>query len=903
MKESVNYGKINSSICIKNNQLLARLMKNAVLNKSYDPSNIEDKWYKKWVDSNYFNADETSNKKPYTIVIPPPNVTGILHLGHVLNNTIQDILIRKARMEGKEACWIPGTDHASISTEAKVVSMLQNKGIKKNDLTRAEFLKYAMEWKDEYGGIIIKQLKKLGCSCDWDREKFTMDEEYSKSVLTAFVKLYKKGLIYRGNRLVNWCPKSRSAISDEEVIHKEVKGKLWYLKYPIIDSDQYLTVATTRPETMLGDSAVAVNPKDKRFKKYIGSSIILPLTNREIPIISDEFVDPEFGTGCVKVTPAHDPNDFAMGERHGLKFINIMNDDASLNKNVPKKYEGLSREKARKIILEDINELGLLEKVEDYTNKVGFSERGGVPIEFYMSKQWFMKMSKLAEPAMDAVNEGKITFHPSHWSKTYNHWMKNIKDWCISRQLWWGHQLPVWYNKNDDSEIHVSIDGPNDVENWVQDPDVLDTWASSWLWPIGVHGWPDENDNLNKFYPTDTLVTGPDIIFFWVARMIMSGYEFKGEIPFKDVYFTSILRDETGKKLSKSLGNSPDPFELFEEYGTDAVRFGTMLMAPQGLDVLFAKERLEVGRNFMNKLWNACRFIQLNIPENWNDDIKLDFKNLDLPEKWILEQLSETINNFNNQIDRFYFNEAAKIIYDYTWNDFCDWYIEIIKIRFYSQDEHQKNIARSVAIKCIKSIITLLHPYTPFITEELWSYFKENSQSDLIISSWIKPKAFKKSKNIQKEMDFLKSIVTSIRSIRSRMNVPFSKKVDLTVRCDKKVEVTFNNHKSLITSLANLNNISLGEKIERPSQSSTAVVEGAELFIPLGGLIDIDQEKARMEKRILEINRLLSSINGKLANENFINRAPESVIMKEKSNLSKLTDELEKVNSNLKILA
>ena len=903
MKESVNYGKINSSICIKNNQLLARLMKNAVLNKSYDPSNIEDKWYKKWVDSNYFNADETSNKKPYTIVIPPPNVTGILHLGHVLNNTIQDILIRKARMEGKEACWIPGTDHASISTEAKVVSMLQNKGIKKNDLTRAEFLKYAMEWKDEYGGIIIKQLKKLGCSCDWDREKFTMDEEYSKSVLTAFVKLYKKGLIYRGNRLVNWCPKSRSAISDEEVIHKEVKGKLWYLKYPIIDSDQYLTVATTRPETMLGDSAVAVNPKDKRFKKYIGSSIILPLTNREIPIISDEFVDPEFGTGCVKVTPAHDPNDFAMGERHGLKFINIMNDDASLNKNVPKKYEGLSREKARKIILEDINELGLLEKVEDYTNKVGFSERGGVPIEFYMSKQWFMKMSKLAEPAMDAVNEGKITFHPSHWSKTYNHWMKNIKDWCISRQLWWGHQLPVWYNKNDDSEIHVSIDGPNDVENWVQDPDVLDTWASSWLWPIGVHGWPDENDNLNKFYPTDTLVTGPDIIFFWVARMIMSGYEFKGEIPFKDVYFTSILRDETGKKLSKSLGNSPDPFELFEEYGTDAVRFGTMLMAPQGLDVLFAKERLEVGRNFMNKLWNACRFIQLNIPENWNDDIKLDFKNLDLPEKWILEQLSETINNFNNQIDRFYFNEAAKIIYDYTWNDFCDWYIEIIKIRFYSQDEHQKNIARSVAIKCIKSIITLLHPYTPFITEELWSYFKENSQSDLIISSWIKPKAFKKSKNIQKEMDFLKSIVTSIRSIRSRMNVPFSKKVDLTVRCNKKVEATFNNHKSLITSLANLNNISLGEKIERPSQSSTAVVEGAELFIPLGGLIDIDQEKARMEKRILEINRLLSSINGKLANENFINRAPESVIMKEKSNLNKLTDELEKVNSNLKILA
>ena len=487
-------------------------MKNTSLEKIYYPSKIEDKWYDHWLKNNYFKANENSKKVPYTIVIPPPNVTGILHLGHVLNNTIQDILIRKARMEGKEACWIPGTDHASISTESKVVEMLKKKGIKKNELTRKEFLKYAIDWKDEYGGIIIKQLKKLGCSCDWDRERFTMDDDYSKSVLTAFIKLYKKGLIYRGKRLVNWCPVSKSAISDEEVIHREVEGKLWFIKYPLKDSDECLVVATTRPETMLGDTAVAVNSKDNRFKHLIGKIIMLPLVNKEIPIIADDFVDPEFGTGCVKVTPAHDPNDFAIGERHNLEFINIMNEDASMNVNVPQKYIGLSREKAREIVVKDIEALGFVEKIDNYVHKVGFSERGGVPIEFYMSKQWFMKMSKLSKPALNVINQEEIKFYPDHWKKTYNHWMNNIKDWCISRQLWWGHRLPVWYKKEDKSVVHVSLDGPIDKENWIQDPDVLDTWASSWLWPMGVHNWPDKNKNLNKFYPTDTLVTGPSII-------------------------------------------------------------------------------------------------------------------------------------------------------------------------------------------------------------------------------------------------------------------------------------------------------------------------------------------------------------------------------------------------------
>ena len=520
------------------------------LEKAYNPSSIEDKWYEHWITQNYFSADPQSKRDPYTIVIPPPNVTGMLTVGHVLNNTIQDILIRKARMEGKEACWVPGTDHASIATESKVVAMLEEQGINKNELTREQFLEHAWEWKEKYGGIIINQLKKLGCSCDWDKERFTMDDDYTNSVLSAFVKLYNKGLIYRGHRIVNWCPVSKSAISDEEVIHQEKNGSLWYFRYPITNSDEYIVVATTRPETMLGDTAVAVHPDDERYRDFIGSTIMLPLVGRSIPIVSDKFVDPEFGTGCVKVTPAHDPNDFSMGERHSLEFINIMNEDASLNSNVPEKYQGLSREEARKQVVEDLKTLGLVDKIEDYINQVGFSERGQVPIEFYMSEQWFMKMTDLAGPALDVVKNGKITLQPKHWTKTYNHWMGNIKDWCISRQLWWGHQIPVWYHNDDKKKIHVSVEGPADPENWTRDKDVLDTWASSWLWPMGVHSWPNESDELKKFYPTDTLVTGPDIIFFWVARMIITGCEFMDQVPFKDVYFTSILRDETGKKLS-----------------------------------------------------------------------------------------------------------------------------------------------------------------------------------------------------------------------------------------------------------------------------------------------------------------------------------------------------------------
>ena len=877
-------------------------MSHPTLEKTYVPARVEDKWYDHWLEKNYFHANANSNKEPYSIVIPPPNVTGMLTVGHVLNNTIQDLLIRKARMEGKEACWVPGTDHASIATEAKVVAMLQEKGIKKSDLSREEFLEYAWEWKEKYGGIIIRQLKKLGCSCDWERERFTMDEGYTKAVLSAFVQLYEKGFIYKGYRLVNWCPVSKSAISDEEVIHQEVNGNLWHFRYPIIGSDEYLVVATTRPETMLGDTAVAIHPNDERFQHLIGKTVTLPLVGREIPIISDDYVDPEFGTGCVKVTPAHDPNDFAMGERHDLEFINIMNDDASLNSNVPNKYVGLSREDARKAVVNDLKSKGLLEKTEDYTNKVGYSERGHVPIESYMSEQWFMKMSDLAKPALDAVNNGEIKFHPDHWTKTYNHWMENIKDWCISRQLWWGHQIPVWIHKEDSTQIHVSVDGPNDPENWDRDPDVLDTWASSWLWPMGVHSWPEGGNDLKKFYPTDVVVTGPDIIFFWVARMIMTGYEFMDDLPFKDVYFTSILRDETGRKLSKSLGNSPDPFDLFDEYGTDAVRFGIMLMAPQGLDVLFSKDRLEIGRNFMNKLWNACRFIQMNIPENWNNELDIDSAELDLSDKWILSRLSKTIDDYNRQLDRFHFNEAAKVLYEFTWNDFCDWYVEIAKTRFYGNDEGKADIARTVSLKCIRTVLALLHPYSPFITEDLWSHFKAANALDLIVDQWPERDFKSLNDNAEKEMVLLQKVVTAIRSIRSRMNVPPSKFPDLVVRCDDDQASFLENHRELLKSLARIGEMTLGESIEKPGQSATAVVGGMEMYILLEGLVDLNQEKSRMGKRIGEINRLITGINGKLSNENFINRAPEHVVAKERTNLDRLTEELEKMTANLEML-
>ena len=872
------------------------------MDKVFKPAEVEDYWYQIWGKKNYFHGKPNPQKTPFTIVIPPPNVTGILTMGHVLNNTIQDILIRKARMEGKEVCWIPGTDHASIATERKVVEMLKEQGVDKHSLPRDEFLKHAWEWKGKYGGIIIQQLKKLGCSCDWERERFTMDGGYTKSVLSAFVKLYEKGFIYKGHRLVNWCPVSKSAISHEEVNHQEVNGHLWHFKYPFKDSDEFVVVATTRPETMLGDTAVAVHPKDERYSHLVGKTVILPLVGRELPVIADNHVDPEFGTGCVKVTPAHDPNDFSMSERHGLELVNIMNEDASINENAPDAYQNLSRDDARKAVVKDLEEQGFLVKTEDYVHKVGYSERGQVPIEFYMSEQWFIKMGELVKPALKAVAEGKIKFHPEYWVKTYKHWMENIKDWCISRQLWWGHQIPVWYHKEDPQKMHVSIEEPDDPKNWYREPDVLDTWASSWLWPLAVHDWPEESADLDYFYPTDVLVTGPDIIFFWVARMIIAGYEFKSDLPFKDVYFTSILRDETGRKLSKSLGNSPDPFELFNEYGTDAVRFGTMLMSPQGLDVLFSSNRLEVGRNFMNKLWNASRFVLMNLKDGQTLDINFEKEKLDLSEQWILSKTQKSIQAYNRQLKRFHFNEAAKVLYDFTWNDFCDWYIEIAKIHLREKDSQKGDIVRGVIVHVLKTILALLHPYAPFITEELWSQFKAEKDLELIVSPWPDYHLELVDSKAEKTMGFLQDIIIAVRTIRGQMNVPPGKKADMVVRMHGDSKFVFEEYGDVIKSLCGIREISVGEFLDKPPHSAVAVIRDMEIFLPLEGLIDVALEQERLEKREADLKIYISNIQKKLSKRDFLSRAPKKVIEREEKKLIEMNNELKMLTINLEML-
>jgi len=879
------------------------------LSKRYDASLIEDKWYQHWLEQNYFHSEPDDTKEPYTIVIPPPNVTGILTLGHVLNNTMQDILIRWRRMQGREACWIPGTDHASIATETKVVNMLREKGITKHEIGREAFLEHAWEWKEKYGGIIIDQLKKLGASCDWERERFTMDDDYYKAVLHSFVELYNAGYIYRGKRLVNWCPKTKSAISDEEVIYQERNSHLWHMRYPIKDSSDYLVVATTRPETMLGDSGVAVHPDDERYQHLIGKHVVLPLVGREIPIFADEYVDKDFGTGCVKVTPSHDPNDWEMGKRHNLEFINIFNEDASLNSNVPGKFIGLDRFEAREVVIEQLKELGLMGKIEEYVHKVGYSERGNVPIEPYESEQWFMNMTELVKPALQAVRDDKIKFHPAHWTKTYEHWMTNIKDWCISRQLWWGHRIPV-YTCQDCNEMMVQVESPTvcskcGSDKLHQDEDVLDTWFSSWLWPFAVHQWPEDSKDLDYYYPTNDLVTGPDIIFFWVARMIMAGYQFKGDIPFENVYFTSIIRDSDGRKMSKSLGNSPNPLDLIDKYGADALRFGVMLIAPKGQDILFTEERLDVARNFMNKVWNASRFVLMNKdfdlmadhlnPEKW--------QGLELPDRWILHRLNVTIKRVTKQLEGFSFDETARSLWDFIWNDFCDWYIEMIKLRLYDGTEAQKQTAMSVVIYVLRDIIKMLHPYAPFMSEEIWQQIKLADEPDLIVATWPEvTKAFDAPAEA-KETDFLKKVITAVRTIRSEMNVPPSHGIKLVgcVHSQAQLDILTKTRET-IARLTRCDDITLGLDVEKPGFSASAMVEKMELFIPLEGIIDLKKEIERLEKEIATTEGLLKSVQGKLANKNFVDRAPEAVVTKERDKLDHYAQSLDKLREHIEIM-
>ena len=867
------------------------------LSKVYEFSNIESKWYQKWEENKSFKPNDAL--ETFTIMIPPPNVTGILHVGHILNNTIQDILIRKARMEGKSVLWQPGTDHASIATEAKVTKMLKDKGIDKKKIGRKKFLKHSMDWKEEYGGTILKQLRRMGASCDWDRTKFTMDEDYSKAVTQSFVELYNDGMIYKGERMVNWDPVGLTALSDEEVIHKETKGKLWHFKYPIKNSEKKLIVATTRPETMLGDTGVAVNPKDKRYKNLIGETIILPIIGREIPIFADEYVDMDFGTGCVKVTPAHDPNDFEMGQRNKLNIINIMNPNGSLNDNVPENYKNLDRYEARKLVISELESLNLLDKIEDYTHQVGYSERTNAVIEPYLSEQWFLKMKDLAKPALDAVNSGEIKFYPERWIKTYNHWLENIKDWCISRQLWWGHRIPVWYK---DNEIYCNTTPPSG-EGWEQDEDVLDTWFSSWLWPFATLGWPEETDDLKRFYPTQDLSTGPDIIFFWVARMIMAGYYFTGKKPFSNVYFNGIIRDSQGRKMSKSLGNSPDPLDLMDTYGVDALRVSLLMIAPQGLDILFSEERIENGRNFMNKLWNSARFVMMNIDGKIEDFIKEPKQeNLDLTDLWILSKLNTTIKKVDKAYESYKMNDAVKIVYDFVYSDFCDWYVEFSKTRFYGTDKKSREEALHISIYCIRTILKLLHPYTPYITEELWAHFSTKNESMLINESWPFSDHSRINGKNEKDLELVKKTITAIRNLCSEMNISPGKEIDIIIKSSSHDNEVFEKLKPYISRLAKINKISIDSKANKPSHSASIVIDSNEIFIPLLDIIDIDIEIDRLTKQINAYKGRLKNVTNKLNNKNFVDRAPEAVVNNEKRKQKQYQSTLKKIEDNLKAL-
>ncbi len=876
--------------------------------KAYNPLVVEDKWYKYWLDNKVFHSEVEENKTPYTVVIPPPNVTGILTMGHILNNTIQDIFIRTKRMQGYNACWVPGTDHASIATETKVTNFLKEKGVEKYKIGREEFLKHCWEWTNKYGGIIIQQLKKLGVSCDWDRERFTMDDDYYKKVIETFVKLYNEDKIYRGYRMVNWCPASKSAISDEEVIYKTVNGKLWFLKYPVIGTDKFVVVATTRPETMLGDTGVAVNPDDERYKDLIGKKILLPITQREIPIFADEYVDKEFGTGAVKVTPAHDINDYEMGKRHNLEVINIFNDDASTNHNVPEEFKGLDRYEAREKVVERFKELELLEKIEEYQNNVGYSERGGVPIEPYLSEQWFMKMEELAEPALNVVKEGKIKFYPDHWIKTYEHWMGGIKDWCISRQLWWGHRIPVWYCIGDDQcnieckNPIVSVDPPEKCPhcgstNLEQDEDVLDTWSSSWLWAYDVFRTEEEQ---KYYYPTDTLVTAPDIIFFWVARMIMAGLHFKNDIPFKHVYFTSIIRDLQGRKMSKSLGNSPDPLDVIKEYGADALRFTVIYLAPLGQDVLFSSEKCELGRNFANKIWNAGRFLLMNLENLQAEGIKLEnemiHKHKDFADEWIASRLNRTLVELTNAMDKFEINNASKIIYSLIWNDFCDWYIELAKNRLYSDNEEVKSAVLARSLGIFENLLKIVHPFMPFISEELWQLIGNRKDGESIsISEYPKPDQSLINKEAETEMEFVQEIITAIRNIRGEMNISPSKFINAFIKSsqvkDHQIEY--------IKKLAKVEEITIDRNLEKPKASTSAVLKNCEIFVPLKGLIDLDVERARLEKEITRLEGSLAGIGKKLSNEKFVNNAAPEVVERERTKQRDWNSSLEKLKEIL----
>ena len=885
------------------------------LEKNYDPSAIEDRLYQKWLDKKYFHAEVDRSKKPFTIVMPPPNITGKLHMGHALDNTMQDILIRFKRMQGYEALWIPGTDHASISTEVKVINALKEEGIDKNELGREGFLKRTWEWKKQYGGTITSQLKKMGSSCDWDRERFTMDEGCSKAVQTVFINLYKKGLIYKGSRIINWCPVCKTSISDAEVEYEEQAGHFWHIKYPIVGTDDAIIIATTRPETLIGDSALAVNPNDDRYKDLVGKMVELPLMNRQIPIIADEYVDMEFGTGVVKITPAHDPNDFQVGKRHNLPEINMLNDDATINENGGK-YAGMDRYEARKAMVEDLKAAGLLVKVEDHVHNVGTHDRCKTTVEPMIKQQWFVKMDELIKPAAEAVKNGDIKLMPERMEKTYFNWTDNIRDWCISRQLWWGHRIPAYYC-DDCGEMVVSDTEttvcPKCGGHMTQDPDTLDTWFSSALWPFSTLGWPEKTEELSYFYPTDVLVTGYDIIFFWVIRMIFSGYEHMGEKPFGKVLFHGLVRDSQGRKMSKSLGNGIDPLEVIDKYGADALRLTLITGNAPGNDKRFYWERVEASRNFANKVWNATRFIMMNDPEgrikpgnikvNGNGGSSSAYKlpeNLTAADKWILSRMNKVVAEVTENMEKYELGIAVSKLQDFIWDEFCDWYIEMVKPRLYNDEDTTKDAAVWTLKTVLVDALKMLHPYMPFVTEEIFCNLQDDEES-IMISDW---PAYKKELEFAEDenaIETIKNAVRNIRALRTDMNVAPSRKAKVYVVSENNsVRQIFENGRVFFATLGYASEVCVqSDKTGIADDAVSTVIPEAVIYMPFADLVDVKAEIERLEKEEKRLNGEIARCNGMLNNEKFTSKAPQAKIDEEKAKLAKYTQMLEQVKERL----
>jgi valyl-tRNA synthetase len=882
--------------------------------KQYSPHQKETEWYNYWLERDIFKGNSEDNgKEPYSIVIPPPNVTDVLHLGHALNNTLQDILVRWKRMDGYESEWLPGVDHAGIATQVIVEKQLLAEKTSRQKLGREKFLERVWAWKEDKFDNIINQLKQMGCSCDWSRTRFTMDEGLSRAVKEVFIRLYDEKLIYKGEYITNWCPRCLTSLSDDEVEHEEFDSHLWYIKYKIKGSDSYLTIATTRPETMLGDTALAVNPSDKRYQKYVGKTVILPILEREISIIADDYIDPEFGTGVLKVTPAHDINDFAIGQRHDLPRVNIFTPDSHLNENAGK-FKGMDRIEGRKAVVKELEKKGHLEKIEDYKVAAGTCYRCHEIIEPYLTEQWYVKMKPLAQPAIDALKSGKLKFHPDYWSKTYLHWLENIRDWCISRQLWWGHQIPIFYC-DDCGHIWADKGKPKkcpqcEATDIRQDEDVLDTWFSSWLWPFSTFGWPDESDDLKKFYPTDALFTASEIIFLWVARMVMAGYKFMGDIPFTDVYIHGTVRDGQGRKMSKSLGNGIDPRDVIKDFGADALRVSLLLATPEGQDPCINFNTFELGRNFGNKLWNASRFVKMNLgqdipPENFEQVLYSD--KLDLMDRWILSRLNATVRDVRMNLTNFRLSTAAKCLYDFIWRDYCDWYVELSKPRLYD-DEYAENskVVRNVLAYVLDNILRLLCPYMPFITEEIWHLIRDlDSGSGETITLQPYPAADEGliDEELEKKMEAIQTVVGTIRSTRSEMNVPPSKKADIYIRVsDSELEKVICDHSDFIKYLGKIENFEIGKDIKKPQQAASAVIRGAEIYIPLAGLIDIETERKRLEKELEKAKKQLDKTTKKLGNMEFVKQAPMEIVEKEKNKKRDFEVIIDKLNKNLEQL-